>query len=301
MLSLGYNKDYTSTNYTNNDPADLGNYIAQKVIDMGLADGARQAQNYQYIDYFPLNAAMQMTNSSNTTMTDPNRWQPLNIIGAFDQNGNPIPALQKFVCPEWGRVLPFAMPTSSAVHYTRFGADYPVYYDPGVPPMLDTINVASQSSQDFKWGHTMVAAWSSHLDPNDPTMWDISPKAMGNITTYPTTLAGQHSFYNFANGGDIGTGYTINPVTGAPYTAQFVKRGEYTRMVSQYWADGPSSETPPGHWYVLLNQVGDYPGFQKKYEGVGPVLSNLEWDIKTYFSLGGAMHDAAIACWGIKG
>jgi hypothetical protein len=301
MLLLGYDKNYTSINYTNNDPADLGNYIAQKVIEMGLADGARQAQNYQYLDYLPVNTALTMTAASNTTMTDPNRWQPLNITGAFDQNGNPIPALQRFVCPEWGRVLPFAMPTSSAVHYTRFGADFPVYYDPGVPPMLDTINVNNQSSQDFKWGHTMVAAWSSHLDPNDATMWDISPKAMGNITSYPTTLAGQHSFYNFINGGDIGTGYTVNPVTGMPYTAQFVKRGEYTRMVSQYWADGPSSETPPGHWFVLLNQVGDYPGFQKKYEGVGSVLSNLEWDIKTYFTLGGAVHDAAIACWSIKG
>jgi hypothetical protein len=301
MLSLGYDKNYTSTNYSNNDPADLGNYIAQKVIEMGLADGARQAQNYQYLDYLPVNPALFITSSSNATMTDPNRWQPLNIPGAFDQNGNPIPALQKFVCPEWGRVLPFAMPTSSAVHYTRLGADYPVYYDPGTPPMLDTVNVSNQSSQDFKWGHTMVAAWSSHLDPNDPTMWDISPKAMGNINTYPTTLAGQHSFYNFSNGGDIGTGYTINPVTGAPYTAQFVKRGEYTRMVSQYWADGPSSETPPGHWFVLLNNVGDYPSFQKKYEGVGPILNNLEWDVKTYFTLGGAVHDAAIACWSIKG
>jgi hypothetical protein len=301
MLSLGYDKNYTAINYTNNDPADVGNYIAQKVIEMGLADGARQAQNYQYLDYLPVNTALQVANSSNTTMTDPNRWQPLNIIGAFDQNGNPIPALQKFVCPEWGRVLPFAMPVTSAVHYTRLGADFPVYYDPGTPPMLDTVNVNSMSSQYFKWGHTMVSAWSSHFDTIDGVMWDISPKAIGNITSYPITLAGQQSFYNFANGGDIGTGYTANPVTGMPYTAQFVKRADYTRMVSQYWADGPTSETPPGHWFVLLNNVSDYPGFQKKYEGVGPVLSNLEWDIKTYFTLGGAVHDAAIACWSIKG
>jgi hypothetical protein len=301
MLSLGYDKNYTATNYTNNDPADVGNYIAQKVIEMGFADGARQAQNYQYLDYLPVNTALQMANSGNTTMTDPNRWQPLNIIGAFDQNGNPIPALQKFVCPEWGRVLPFAMPVTSAVHYTRFGADFPVYYDPGTPPMLDTVDVNSLSSQYFKWGHTMVSAWSSHFDTIDGVMWDISPKAIGNITSYPTTLAGQQSFYNFTNGGDIGTGYSLNPVTGMPYTSQFVKRADYTRMVSQYWADGPTSETPPGHWFVLLNNVSDYPGFQKKYEGVGLVLSNLEWDVKTYFTLGGAVHDAAIACWSIKG
>lgn len=301
MDILGYDKNYTLSNYTNNDPADLGNYIAQKVIDMGFADGARQAQNYGYIDYAPVNTPLDISNSGNSNMTDPNRWQPLTIVTAFDQNGNPVPSLQKFVCPEWGRVIPFSMPLSSAVHYTRNGADYPVYYDPGTPPMLDTVNASSTASQYFKWGHEMVAAWSSHLDPADPTMWDISPKAMGNNLVYPTTLAGQQTFYNFANGGDPGMGYTVNPVTGAPYTAQFVKRGDFTRIVSQYWADGPSSETPPGHWYVLLNQASDYPGFQRKYEGTGPVLSNLEWDIKTYFALGGAMHDAAIACWGIKG
>ena len=72
-------------------------------------------------------------------------------------------------------------------------------------------------------------------------------------------------------------------------------------MVSQFWADGPNSETPPGHWYVLLNQVSDNPLFQKRYEGAGPVLNNLEWDVKAYFTLGGAVHDAAIAAWGIKG
>ena len=33
----------------------------------------------------------------------------------------------------------------------------------------------------------------------------------------------------------------------------------------------------------------------------GPALSPLEWDIKAYFTLGGAMHDAAIAAWGVKG
>lgn len=30
-------------------------------------------------------------------------------------------------------------------------------------------------------------------------------------------------------------------------------------------------------------------------------MDNLEWDVKSYFILGGAMHDAAVAAWGIKG
>ncbi len=301
MTVLGYSPSYSGVNYSNNDPRDLGNYIGQQIISMGYADGSRQANNFQPITYAPVNGLLDMQFSGNTTMTNPNRWQRLFLVTSFDQNGNPIPSTQRFICPEWGKVLPFAMPTASAVHYTRDGGDYPVYYDPGVPPMLDTVNVNSQSSLDFKWGHTMVAAWSSHLDPTDNVMWDISPKSMGNNTSYPTTIAGERLFYNFSNGGDPGVGYTINPVTGAPYTPQMVKRGDYTRIVAQYWADGPSSETPPGHWFTLLNKVSDYPGFLKKYEGIGTVLSDLEWDVKSYFTLSGALHDAAIACWGIKG
>ena len=39
----------------------------------------------------------------------------------------------------------------------------------------------------------------------------------------------------------------------------------------------------------------------KKFEGEGEELDDLEWDIKSYFLMGGAMHDVAISAWGIKG
>jgi hypothetical protein len=47
--------------------------------------------------------------------------------------------------------------------------------------------------------------------------------------------------------------------------------------------------------------VHDHPEFTRKYKGEGNILDPLEWDVKAYFTLGGAMHDAAIAAWGIKG
>ena len=30
------------------------------------------------------------------------------------------------------------------------------------------------------------------------------------------------------------------------------------------------------------------------------MLDRLEWDVKVYFALNGAVHDAAIAAWGLK-
>ncbi|MEX1054693.1 MAG: T9SS type A sorting domain-containing protein, partial [Rhodothermales bacterium] len=47
--------------------------------------------------------------------------------------------------------------------------------------------------------------------------------------------------------------------------------------------------------------VSDHPAFEKRYRGEGPVVNDLEWDVKAYFVLGGAVHDAAISAWGIKG
>jgi hypothetical protein len=47
--------------------------------------------------------------------------------------------------------------------------------------------------------------------------------------------------------------------------------------------------------------VSDHPAFVRKIGGQGPELSHLEWDLKMYVALNGAMHDAAITAWGIKG
>jgi hypothetical protein len=114
-------------------------------------------------------------------------------------------------------------------------------------------------------------------------------------------LSGLRDFYNRIEGGDIGNGHDINPSTGLPYEPQMVPRGDYGRVLAEFWADGPDSETPPGHWFTILNYVNDHPELEKKYKGEGPVLDDLEWDVKAYFTLGGAMHDAAISAWGIKG
>ena len=65
-------------------------------------------------------------------------------------------------------------------------------------------------------------------------------------------------------------------MTNESYEVQNVKRGDYTRVLAEYWADGPDSETPPGHWFVLLNSVSDNPQLEKKFQGQGDELSDLE-------------------------
>ena len=79
-----------------------------------------------------------------------------------------------------------------------------------------------------------------------------------------------------------------------------MKVGDFFRVLAEFWADGPNSETPPGHWHVLANDVSDNPLTVKKIRGTGPTLNDLEWDIKTYFSLSAATHDAACEAWSLK-
>jgi len=301
MSALGYNTSITTTDYINGPPAAVGNYIAQCLIQFGLVDGANEASGYGNLHYQPVNPPLIIFDPGNPDLMDFNRWQPLTLDVFIDQAGNEIPFnTPEFLSPEWGDVTPFALTENDLTTYNRDGGDYLVYHDPGLPPYLNTVDGSGRSDQ-YKWGFSLVSVWSSHLDPSDGVMLDISPATIGNINQLPTSDAEQQQFYNLLEGGDASMGHSLNPVTGQPYDAQIVPRGDYTRVLAEFWADGPDSETPPGHWFVLLNYVNDHPLLGKRFKGDGPIIDDLEWDVKAYFMLGGAMHDAAISAWGIKG
>ncbi len=300
MDSLGYKKANKSLNYKRG-PAEMGNYIAYHIIAYGMQDGSNEADDYANRYYKPANAPLVIQFPGNPTATDMNRWQPLQFTQFIDQSGNPMPnATPKFLSAEWGNLAPFAMLPGDAVTRQRGGHDYHIYYDPGPPARFDTATNGGLNDE-YKWNHVMVAAWSSLLDPKDLEMLDISPASLGNNTNYPSDLPGLRNFYNFYEGGDPGAGHAINPKTGQPYSPQMVLRGDYYRVLAEYWADGPRSVTPPGHWFEILNYVNDQPALVRRVRGTGPPCTPLEWDVKAYFALGGAMHDAAISAWSIKG
>ncbi len=303
MSDLGYDTDIISTNYSNGSAAALGNYIAECMIDYGLQDGANEENGYAIQSYTPVNPPLTPTEAGNPDIVDMNRWQPLAFDEFIDQSGNVIgAATPEFVGPEWGQVAPFALSDSDndLVINERDDFDYWVYHDPGAPPYIDTDNGGSLT-EEYQWNFSVVLAWAAHLDPLDGVIWDISPAAIGNNQGLPQTRSEYETFYDRMSGGDSSTGHSINPHTGEAYAPNLVPRGDYTRVLAEFWADGPDSETPPGHWYVILNYVNDQPELEKRFRGQGSVLSNLEWDIKAYFALGGAMQDSAVTAWGIKG
>lgn len=296
MISKGYNPNFTGV--VGNTAAAVGNRIAQTIIDFGLTDNSNEQNTYANKVYVPVNPPLVVPLPGNPGIVDPDRWQGLALDFFIDQQGQVIvggypPALT----PEWGQVKPFSLTLNDLSIFRRDGINYDwwVYHDPGEPPL-----VLGDLAPEYRWGFGLVSVWSGQLDPSDGVMWDVSPASSGGAVI-PDTLAEYHQFYDLIGGGDNGQGYAVNPVTGQPYAPQIVPRGDYARALAEFWADGPSSETPPGHWFSILHYVSDHPSFVKKLEGQGPVLGELEWDVKTYLALGGALHDAAIACWGAKG
>ncbi len=301
MIDMGYNLSFTSTDYSTGDPAALGNYIADQMIQFGLQDNAWEQLNFRNRFYEPLNDPLIMDMPGEAEVIDPNRWQPLLLEQNVDQAGNPIEGdVLEFLSPEWGQVVPFALSTDDLTIYERDDFEYYVYHDPGPPPYM-TIDGTDSDSENYKLGFALVSVWSSHLDPSNSEMIDISPASIGNIESLPDNADEYFDFYNLIEGGDSSRGWDENPSTGQPYEPQIVPLGDYARILAEFWADGPDSETPPGHWFTILNYVNDHPQAVRKYRGMGEDIDELEWDVKSYFMLGGAMHDCAISAWGVKG
>lgn len=300
MIELGYDILFADTDYSSGDGRALGNYLASQLMAFGLQDQSNEQNDFANTAYEPMNPALVVDLPGNPEVLDLNRWQPLTLEIFIDQSGNVIPGeTPPFLSPEWGQLPTWALSDEDLTSYTRDGFEYKVYHDPG-PPAMHAMD-GSGTSDIFSDGHAMVALWSGLLDPTDGVMWDISPGSSGNRESYPTTLDTYATLYDSENGGSPSPGHPVNPATGEAYAPNLVPRGDYTRVLAEFWADGPDSETPPGHWFTILNYVSDHPELVKQFQGEGEVLDNLEWDVKAYLALGAAMHDCAIAAWGAKG
>ena len=302
FTSLGYDKNNTSLNYSDGSYAALGNYMASKMIDFGFQDGANEENAYENQFYEPLNNPLALELYENNDAIDPNRWQPLAFDVFIDQSGNSFPLnTPEFLSPEWGEVTPFSLQNTD-LEILNNNFDSFIYNNPGAPDYIQESN-ENGIEDPYKWHFSLVISWSAQLDPTDNEIINISPNTIGNVamSDFPSTFDEYKNFYNFENGGDIGIGHQKNPITDEAYEDNFVNRADYTRVLAEFWADGPDSETPPGHWFTILNYVSDHPLSKKTFGNSSRELQALEWDVKSYLTLSGAMHDVAVNIWGVKG
>ena len=201
MAQLGYDIGFSSTDYLNDGPAALGNYVAEQIIAFGLQDGSNEANEYAADCYAPINPNILPEMPGNPDVIDPNRWQPIELTLFIDQSGNVSTDIPEFVGPEWGEVVPFALDSADLELLNRDSCTYHVWKNPGAPVYLDSTTVAGGLDDLWKWNFAMVSVWSSHLDPTDGVMWDISPGNMGSDGSFVTAPEDFADFYDFFNGG----------------------------------------------------------------------------------------------------
>lgn len=207
MNALGY--DPTDNSLDETTPAGIGNKAAAAVLAYRRVDGANQSGELSggapfsdYTGYAPMNPAIRVDQPTPlASIPYPEHWQPLTWVNQAGATVTP-----GFICPHWGRVIPFAMTS-------------PSMFRPGPPAPVGSAEYATQCAE--------LVTMSANLN-------------------------------------------------------------DTTKVIAEYWADGPNSELPPGHF----NLFGQLVSARDHH--------SLDDDVKMFFALTNAVFDAGIAVWDAK-
>ena len=146
--------------------------------------------------------------------------------------------------------------------------------------------------------YTGYRAVNTPFTVNDPNHWQPLAIVSGNsIVTQSYTTPQWGLVTPFA----LSSGSALRPASGPPqypdpeYKTQAdeilsynVNLTDRQKMMAEYWADGPSSEFPPGHWALFAQYVSRRDGH------------SLDDDVKMFFALGNGLLDASICAWDAK-
>ena len=175
-------------------------------------------------------------------------------------------------------------------------------------------NIAAQAVIAFRsndganqLGNLHVGAYSDYLNYvpkntpdriNDPNSWQplrVSDGHHGQVVQkYATACCGFIAPFSLISGAQFRPG---PPATypSPEYVAQARQILNYSatltdrqKVITEYWADGPASEQPPGHW----NLFAQFVARRNHYD--------LDTNVKLFFILTNAIFDAGIAAWDCK-
>jgi hypothetical protein len=128
----------------------------------------------------------------------------------------------------------------------------------------------------------------------DPNRWQPLRAANGQVQTFLTPHWQFVTPFAFTSGSELrppspklfpGAGYTAQARDLVDFSAKLTDR---EKSIAVYWADGPATETPPGHWQLFGQFVSRRDGH------------TLDQDVKMFFALANAVMDASILCWESK-
>lgn len=148
----------------------------------GFLDGSNEQDSYNDVDgYFNPQPPLAVLTPQQVILggipanTNPNRWQPLSLDVAFDQNGNPLPGgVQPYNGVSWLHTQAFSL-------YREH--DRALWIEPG-----PTVKTRHRNGCLLQAGGEDVLL--KHAQLSDETVIDISPAQRGTTPWEPTTVTG---------------------------------------------------------------------------------------------------------------
>jgi uncharacterized protein DUF6851/vanadium-dependent haloperoxidase-like protein len=140
------------------------------------------------------------------------------------------------------------------------------------------VNTPTQLNDPNRWQPLLVPSGSNLVEQKYTTpQWGlVTPFAMTSGSQF-RPVAGPARYPSAA--------YTNQALALIAISAAL---NDYQKTIAEFWADGPGTYFPPGHW-ALFGQ------FVSRRDG-----HTLDDDVKMFFALGNALLDASIACWDAK-
>jgi hypothetical protein len=138
----------------------------------------------------------------------------------------------------------------------------------------------------------------------DPTRWQPLrvPNGSGGfvVQKFATPQWGTVTPFALSSGSQFRPAGPVRDASSSAYKSQADQILQYsaqlndqTKTIADYWANGPHTVTPPGHWDVFAQfYVAQYLSLKYKHD-----LNN---DVKMFFALSNAVFDAGIAAWDCK-
>lgn len=134
---------------------------------------------------------------------------------------------------------------------------------------------------------------------NDPNRWQPLLQSNGNPQVFLTPFWGKVTPFALTSASQFRPAgpATVNQPgykAQADATLQLsAGLNDTSKVIAEYWADGPHTQTPPGHWDLFSQFVSaQFVSRQNKHD--------ISGDIKMFFAISNALLDASIACWECK-
>jgi len=200
--------------------------------------------------------------------------------------------------------------SNAANNYAQVTSEmYPELYAPVNSDDPNADNAAGNPGFDAnRWvplrvpnGNKKDAAGNAILDHDDPSTYStqgfLTPH-WGSVVPFALTVgnqfrppappqAGSDEPYTDALGNETTNDAAYNEQV-AEVLDVSANLTDTHKVIAEYWADGPRSETPPGHWNALAHGIAERDHH------------DLDDDVKLFFALNGALYDAGISAWEAK-